>query len=197
MSVPALEGPAGLSSDTLDPPAPPHTMQEDQWSDGQTAETDDDRDIIEEVANHEDDLTIRPSKISNDKSHDMNAPSPPLPSPPESQDLPHEEEAETGSVHSLPIVQVTEPTSPTPMTSRSASATYPSSPTSLAPTSTSSLDRRARNRAAFDVSVSCQCHSHRAHIYVGSGSQPDIWIFLQSDPQKRQSARRPQRFLGS
>ena len=156
MSVPALQGPAGLSSDTLDPPAPPHTIQDDQWSDGQTAETDDDRDVIEEVADHEDDLTIRPSKISNDKSHDMNAPSPPLPSPPESQELPHEEEAETGSVHSLPVVQVTEPTSPTPMTSRSASATYPSSPTSLAPTSTSSLDRRTRNRAAFDVSVPCQ-----------------------------------------
>ncbi|KAJ3554700.1 hypothetical protein NM688_g2975 [Phlebia brevispora] len=133
MSVPALQEPAGLSSDTLEPPAPAHAIQDDQWSDVQTAETDDDRDIIEEVADRRDDLTIRPPKMSNDKTHDMNAPSPTLPT--------------------FPVVQVTEPTSPTPMTSRSASATYPSSPSSLAPT-TSSLDRRTRNRATFDARAS-------------------------------------------
>lgn len=154
MSIPALQQPAGLSSDTLEPPAVPYGIQDDVWSDGHdAADTDDDRDVIEEVTDSQDELTIRPPKMSTDKTNDMNPPSLALSSPHTSQDLPHGD-VETGSVHSLPVVQVTEPASPAaPMTSRSTSSTYPSSPSTLAPTSTSSLDRRTRNRATLDVSI--------------------------------------------
>ena len=64
-------------------------------------------------------------------------------------------EVETGSVHSLPVVQVTEPTSPAAPTPRSVSSTYPTSstPSSLSANAPSSLDRRNRTRQQMDVSV--------------------------------------------
>lgn len=159
MSIPAMQQPAGLSSDTLEPPTPPHALQDDQWSDTHdTAETDDERDAIEEVAERQDDLTIRPSKMPTNKTHDVNPSSQTLPDPPHAEELPHEE-AETGSVHSLPVVQVTEPTSPAVPTPRSVSSTYPASSTSLTPAAASSLDRRARTRAQMDVSLSISVFS--------------------------------------
>lgn len=155
MSLPTLQQPAGLSSDTLDPPSQPHVMQDDQWSDTHdTAETDDERDAIEEVTERQDDLTIQPAKITVDKSHGKDASSTAMPEPPTTEEI-SRTEAETGSVHSLPVVQVTEPTGSAAATPRSVSSTYPASPTpsSLSTQAPSSLDRRTRSRLQTDVSA--------------------------------------------
>lgn len=158
--------PAGLSSETLDANAQPTTpMQDDQWSDTHTVETDDDRDEIQEVTQPDEDVTIHPPKITTDgKSHDIHTPSSPAASPATAQEHPLDE-ADVSSVHSVPVVQVTEPTSPVaPSTPRSTSSSFPSSQTTsnLAPTassvhsanSRSSLyDRRHRHRSMQDVSV--------------------------------------------
>lgn len=154
MSLPLLRQPAGLSSDTLDPPIPQtHATQDDQWSAHETVESEDDR---EEAANRQEDLTIRAGKLSTatDKTHEVvESPSPTAPSPTAAQDAqPHE--ADAGSVHSLPVVQVSEHSSSNePMTSRSASSSYPVPPSAgLTATATSSLDRRNRHRSTMDVS---------------------------------------------
>lgn len=156
MSLPVFQQPAGLSSDTLDPPTPQrHAMQDDQWSAHDTVESDDERDVMEEAVDRQEDLTIQASKLTaaTDKTHEVEAPSPTATSPTAAESAaPHE--ADTTSVHSLPVVQVTEHPMNGPMTSRSASSAYPVSPTtSLTPTATSSLDRRTRNRATMDVSI--------------------------------------------
>ncbi|KAK7694531.1 hypothetical protein QCA50_001717 [Cerrena zonata] len=154
--------PAGLSSDTLDANAPSMTpMQDDQWSDTHTVETDDDRDEIQEVPQPDEDVTIHPPKITTDgKSHDIHTPSPSVASPATAQELPLDE-ADVSSVHSVPVVQVTEPTSPVaPSTPQSTSSTFLSQTTSnLAPT-TGSInsgnprspvhDRRLRHRSMQD-----------------------------------------------
>lgn len=150
---------AGLTSDTLEHPA--RTLrridQDDQWSDAHdTAETDDERDVVEEIVQRQDDLTIRPPKVSptadNLKTHDMNTPSPTAPSPP-SQNI-STNDTDAGSVRSLPVVQITEPTSPTGMSPRSMNAAHTTSPTpSLAPPSSTSLDRRSTHRGSADVSA--------------------------------------------
>ena len=119
MSLPTLQQPAGLSSETLDPPARLDAIQDDQWSDTHdTAETDDERDAIEEVTERQDDLTIRPAKVATSKTDGGDASPPAMPEPPITEDLPRTE-AETGSVHSLPVVQVTEPTGPVAAAPRS------------------------------------------------------------------------------
>jgi hypothetical protein len=158
MSLPLLSPPAGLSSDTLDPPIPTHIMREDHWSDGhENLETDEERAVIREIHEEPEDLTIQHSKLATtgDKAHEVNTPSPTTASPNDTQQRPAAE-AEAGSVHSLPVVHVTEPSSPSPapMTSRSTSSTFPASPaSSLAPTVASSQERRARNRLTLDVSA--------------------------------------------
>lgn len=162
MSLPMLRQPAGLSSDTLDPPTSQrHALPDDQWSAHDTVESDDERDVMEESVDHQPDLTIQAGKLSptKDKTHEVGSPSPTAPSPTAAQDGTGHE-ADTGSVHSLPAVQVSEHSNMNgPMTSRSASAAYPASPTaSLAPTVTSSLDRRSRHRATLDVSVLPESH---------------------------------------
>lgn len=155
-----LAQPAGFSSDTLEQPQ--RTLRrldhDDHWSDAHdTVETDDERDVVEEIAQRQDDLTIRPPKVSttadNLKTHDMHTPSPTTASPPSPQNIPSNE-TDAGSVRSLPLVQITEPTSPTGMSPRNTHSAHPMSPTtSLAPTSTSSLDRRNTHRVTADVST--------------------------------------------
>lgn len=160
MSMPVLRQPAGLSSDTLEPPTPQsRALNEDQWSAHETVESDDDREVVEETALPEEDLTIQPSKLSTatDKTHEVSSPSPTAQSTATAPDL-QTTETDTGSVRSLPMVHVTESAGLNPpMTSRSASSSYPVSPTtSLTPTNASSLDRRNRHRATMDVSVQVQ-----------------------------------------
>ncbi|KAI0094721.1 hypothetical protein BDY19DRAFT_988528 [Irpex rosettiformis] len=153
-----VPGPAGLSSDTLEqsPASPGRIGQEDneheQWSDAHdTLETDDERDVIEEITESQGDLTIRPPKVAttpdNLKTHDMHTPSPTASSIPQPQGM-APQGAEEGSVRSLPIVQVTEPSSPVTMNTRTVSEAPLASPaTSLASTTNSSLDRRSTLRA--------------------------------------------------
>ena len=118
MSRPLVPGPAGLSSDTLEQPllSTGRVEQEDneneQWSDAHdTLETDDERDAIEEISEPQGDITLRPPKIAttpdNMKTHEMDTPSPTASSQPQPQGVPSQD-AEEGSVRSLPIVQVTE-----------------------------------------------------------------------------------------
>lgn len=131
-------------------------MQDDQWSAHETVESEDEQEVMEETVNHEEDLTIRAGKLSaaTDKTHEVvESPSPTVPSPTAAQDA-QRHEADAGSVHSLPVVQVTEHSSLNePMTSRSASSSYPVPPsTGLTPTATSSLDRRNRLQSTMDVS---------------------------------------------
>ncbi|KAI0704926.1 hypothetical protein BC835DRAFT_1315795 [Cytidiella melzeri] len=156
-----VPGPAGLSSDTLEqsPPSPGRMGQEDneneQWSDAHDMlETDDERDAIQEISEPQGDLTLRPPKIASVatssesmKAHEMDTPFPTASSPPPPQAYPSQD-AEEGSVRSLPLVQVTEPSSPAAMNTRSISEAHSASPAaSLAPTTTSSLDRRGTLRA--------------------------------------------------
>ena len=155
--------PAGLSTDTLDlspaPSALPHTIQEDQWSDAHdTIETDDERDVIEEVDENPEDLTVQGPKVSSDKTdtHEIETPSPTHPDTNPAQE--RASDADATSVHSMPVVQVTEPTSPTlPATPRSAishqTTTTTRTNTSLAPPAHSSHERRRRNRNTLDVSA--------------------------------------------
>lgn len=156
MSLPLLRQPAGLSSDTLDPP-PSRTRatQDDQWSVHDTIESEDER---EEAATRQEDLTIQPTKLptATDKTHEVvESPSPTAPSPTTAQDS-QPREMDASSVHSLPVVQVTEHSNLNePMTSRSASSSYPVPPSSgLTPTAPSSLDRRNRHRSAMDTRAS-------------------------------------------
>ena len=137
---------------------------DDQWSDTHdTMETDYERDAIEEVDEHPEDLTIQgPKVVSSDKTqtHDISTPSPTSLSPTTAQQ--RASDADATSVHSMPVVQVTEPTSPTlPATPRSVhshqSSTTAISNSSLAPpthSANSTHDRRRRNRATLDVSGS-------------------------------------------
>lgn len=166
MSLPLLRQPAGLSSDTLGQPTNQrHAIQDDQWSAHDTAESDDEQNVMEESIERQEDLAIQANKLSTattDKTHEVGSPSPLAPSPNAAQDATNHE-ADSSSVHSLPVVQVTEHSNSGPMTSRSASAAYPSSPTaSLAPTASSSLDRRSRHRATLDVSTLPETPGSRA-----------------------------------
>ncbi|KAH9898534.1 hypothetical protein C8Q73DRAFT_756442 [Cubamyces lactineus] len=156
--------PAGLSADSLELNQPssssPPLIQDDQWSDTHdTMETDYERDAIEEVDEHPEDLTIQgPKVVSSDKTqtHDISTPSPTTLSPTTAQQ--RASDADATSVHSMPVVQVTEPTSPTlPATPRSVSSHHHSSVTNssnLAPHSQSSSDRRRRHRATLDSRAS-------------------------------------------
>jgi hypothetical protein len=158
--MPVLRQPAGLSSDTLDRPMlQTRAMHDDQWSAHETVESDDDREIMEETVLPEEDLTIQAGKLSTatDKTHEVETPSPIAPSAAGVQDV-QAHEMNAGSAHSLPVVQVTSSSDlSAPMTSRSASSSYPASPTaSLTPTTASSLDRRNRHRATMDVSCKVQ-----------------------------------------
>jgi hypothetical protein len=162
MSHPLVVGPAGLSSDTVDrfPPSPGHIEHEEneneQWSDAHdTVETDEERDVIEEIPVPQGDLALHPAKATTPdhiKTHEMHTPSPTASSPAPPQGIPPQE-TEEGSVRSLPIVQVTEASSPVAMNTRTVSEAHSASPaTSLAPTINSSLDRRTTLRAQ-DVSI--------------------------------------------
>lgn len=156
--------PAGLSVDSLElnpaSSSSPPPIQDDQWSDApDTMETDYERDAIEEVDEHPEDLTVQgPKVVSSDKTqtHNIATPSPTTLGPPTPQE--RASDADATSVHSMPVVQVTEPTSPTlPATPRSVSSQHSSAvpnSSNLAPHPQSSLDRRNRNRATLDVSTS-------------------------------------------
>ncbi|TBU64939.1 hypothetical protein BD310DRAFT_838557 [Dichomitus squalens] len=162
--------PAGLSTDSLDlDPAtagsPPGTLDE-QWSDAhETFDTDTERDAIEEVEENTEDLTVvQAPKLSADSdkthTHEIQTPSPTNIETTNAQE--RASDVDATSVHSMPIVQVTEPTSPTlPATPRSvrshrSSATAVSN-TSLAPPAHSanvSRERPRRNRATLDTRAS-------------------------------------------
>ena len=196
-----LRQPAGLSSDTLDPPTSQrHALPEDQWSAHDTVESDDERDVMEESVDHQPDLTIQAGKLSptTDKTHEVSSPSPTAPSPTAAQDATNHE-ADGGSVHSLPGVQVSEHSNMNgPMNSRSASAAYPASPaSSLAPTVTSSLDRRSRHRSTLDVSVLPEMQRFSAdrnrlvHQIVYLVSSQASYIDATSYRRHRTSKRRP------
>lgn len=149
--------PAGLTFDSIDvnlasssspPPGP-----DDQWSDAHyTGETDEERDAVEEVSPHQEDLTVRADKLSNKTMH-IETPSPTAVA---SDNPPQISEEDATSVHSMPVVHVTEPSSPAmPMTAHSASSAFPSpSNSNLAPSSASitAQDRRRWNRTTLDVS---------------------------------------------
>ena len=155
--------PAGLSTDSLElnlaaSGSPPAT-QEDHWSDAHdTVETDYERDVIEEVDENAEDLTVQGPKVASGKTstHEIDTPSPTHIDPTNVQE--RVSDADATSVHSMPVVQVTEPTSPTlPATPRSvhshhSAATAPTN-TSLAPPSQSSHERRRRHRTTLDVST--------------------------------------------
>lgn len=156
--------PAGLSSDHIDvnlaSSSSPPPIPFDQWSDAHdTIETDDERDIQETMQRGDsEDLTLRVDKIpAPDKMHDIGTPSPTNLEPNAEE---RASDADATSVHSMPVVQVTEPSSPAstaPLTAPSASSRFPSSPsTNLAPPSPAlQQSRRNRNRSALiDVSVS-------------------------------------------
>lgn len=156
--------PAGLSVDSLElvpaSSSSPPPIQDDQSSDApDTVETDYEHDVIEEVDEHPEDLTIQgPKMVSSDKTqtHDIATPSPTTLGPATPQERVSDTDAM--SVHSMPVVQVTEPTSPTlPATPRSVSSHHSSMATNsntLAPQPGSAVDRRRRNRATLDVSCS-------------------------------------------
>lgn len=162
--------PAGLSTDSLDlDPAPsgsPPATQEEQWSDAHdTFESDTERDAIEEVEENAEDLTVVqvpkvPPGSDKTQTHEIETPSPTNVDTSNAQE--RASDADTTSVHSMPVVQVTEPTSPTlPATPRSVhshqSSTTAISNSSLAPpthSANSAHDRRRRNRATLDVSGS-------------------------------------------
>ncbi|OCH96522.1 hypothetical protein OBBRIDRAFT_765335 [Obba rivulosa] len=146
--------PAGLSFDSIDvnlaSSSSPPPGQDDQWSDAHyTVETDDERDIVEEVSpSGQEDLTVRGDKISpSDKSMHIETPSPTAVASDSPSQAPEEDAT---SVHSMPVVHVTEPSSPgMPMTAHSASSTFPdASNSNLAPPSASSA--RRRNRTILD-----------------------------------------------
>lgn len=119
-------------------------------------ETDYERDAIEEVDEHPEDLTVQgPKVVSSDKTqtHDIATPSPTVLDPPTPQE--RASDADATSVHSMPVVQVTEPTSPTlPATPRSVSSAHSTVPNSANLAPLSAADRRRRNRATLDVSTS-------------------------------------------
>ena len=168
--------PAGLSTDSLElnlasASSPPPT-QEDQWSDAHdTIETDDERDVIEEVEENPEDLTVQGPKVSSDKTHthEIETPSPTNLDSNNAQE--RASDADATSVHSMPVVQVTEPTSPTtlPATPRSASSHQPStaaprSTSSLAPSAHPNQDRRRRHRTTLDVSALCSSAPRDVHL---------------------------------
>ncbi|KAI0932344.1 hypothetical protein AcW2_001002 [Taiwanofungus camphoratus] len=150
--------PAGLSSDHIDvnlaSSSSPPPIPFDQWSDAHdTIETDDERDIQETIQRGDsEDLTLRVDKISApDKMHDIGTPSPTNLEPNAEE---RASDADATSVHSMPVVQVTEPSSPAstaPLTAPSASSRFPPSPsTNLAPPSPAlQQSRRNRNRSAL------------------------------------------------
>ncbi|KAH9944494.1 uncharacterized protein BXZ73DRAFT_87377 [Epithele typhae] len=159
-----MSHPAGLSTESLVPnPAssssPPATREE-HWSDAHdTLDSDTERDAIEEAGESGEDLTI-PPKLSSDKTETHEIVD--TPSPTRAQAAPERvSDADATSVHSMPLVQVTEPTSPIlPATPRSVnshhSSTTARSQTSLAPpsASASATDRRRRNRNTLDPRAS-------------------------------------------
>lgn len=161
--------PEGLSVDSLDLHIPAAnalpTVQDDQWSDAHdTIETDDERDARGEVRQHSEDLTIRGPKVSSsNKSLDMSPTSQASATPRNSREQEHvfdaDAEADASSVRSMPVVQVTEPASPTlPMTAPSSSSRFPDGPSAnLAPPSSAhqDRDRRRRHRTTLDVSICC------------------------------------------
>ena len=159
-----MSHPAGLSTDSFElNPAPvsPPSAHDDQWSDAHdTVETDGERDAIEEVEeNADEDLTVvQAPKLDTDKTetHEIDTPSPTNLISTNAQE--RGSEADAMSVHSMPVVQVTEPTSPTlPATPRSVhshqSSTTAPTTTSLAPPSSASNERRRRVRNTLDVST--------------------------------------------
>ncbi|KAI8995512.1 hypothetical protein BD414DRAFT_534673 [Trametes punicea] len=157
--------PAGLSADSLELNQPssssPPLIQDDQWSDAHdTVETDYERDPVEEVDVNPEDLTIQgPKVVSSGKAHphDISTASPTSLSPATVQQ--RASDADATSVHSMPVVQVTEPASPTlPATPRSVSTSHHSSAApnnaTLAPHTHSASDRRRRHRATLDSRAS-------------------------------------------
>lgn len=186
---------AGLSSDTLEQPT--RTLrrldQEDQWSDAHdTVETDDERDVVEETAQRQDDLTIHPAKVSstadNLKTHDMHTPSPTVPSSPPPQNVPSND-TDAGSVRSLPMVQITAPTSPTATSQRSMHSAHPASPpASLAPASNTSLDRRSTHRATADVSTALLVVAVQTLTRADPCIKPYIRVLLEPHSPKRPPA---------
>ncbi|CCM00918.1 uncharacterized protein FIBRA_02964 [Fibroporia radiculosa] len=146
--------PGRLSSDSLDAvPASsrsPPPMDFDQWSGTHEAiESDDERDI-QEVVPHTQELTVDADKVNDtDKTLTIETPSP-------THNMQESvSDADGGSVRSMPVVQVTEPSSPVPMSAQSTNSRFPPSPsTSLAPASALSGPRRNRNRATLDTRAS-------------------------------------------
>ena len=204
LTMSATLHPAGLSTDSLDlDPAssgsPPAT-QEEQWSDAHdTFESDTERDPIEEVEDNADDLTVvqapkLPPGSDKTQTHEIETPSPTNVDTSNAQE--RASDADTTSIHSMPVVQVTEPTSPTlPATPRSVhshqSSTTAVSNSSLAPPTHSAIgnhDRRRRNRATLDVSSPS---SFRRGWCPDPGQDPNfqslLWIFGQPHSSPRSS----------
>ncbi|PCH33537.1 hypothetical protein WOLCODRAFT_135182 [Wolfiporia cocos MD-104 SS10] len=148
--------PAGLSSDSLDDQlasaSSPPPMAFDQWSGThETMETDDERDI-QEVVPHSDNLSVRADKVAAaDKTLEIGTPSPATLSPNAQE---RASDADATSVHSMPAVQITEPSSPVPMSAQSVS-NFSSAPSStLSPPPPVPPVRRNRHRTNVDTRAS-------------------------------------------
>ena len=155
--------PAGLSSDTLDGnpsiSSPLAAMASDQWSDRhETVVDEDERDSQWAASAAPEDVDGRKAQVvTPDKSV---APSsgtiqPPELRPQEGRGVPEPaSDVEATSVRSMPIVQVTEPSSPAPASAQSASH-FPTSSSSSGlsphPLSSSASARRNRHRSTLDV----------------------------------------------
>ncbi|GBE78326.1 hypothetical protein SCP_0112110 [Sparassis crispa] len=141
--------PAGLTPDSIDvnfaSSSSPPPMQYDQWS---AADTDDEADI-QEVTQQDEDLTVTADKIAApDKTLHIQTDSPANLNPPAVPENGFEQDA--SSVHSMPVVQVTEPTSPTPMSARNSTSRFGSTPGSnLAPPSPATAQVRRNNRLSM------------------------------------------------
>lgn len=150
--------PAGLSSDSIDlsltASTHPPSLPFDQWSDAHgTMETDDERDEQDiQEASHPEDMPLGADKVATgNKTIEVGTPSSTTGGP---QMNGHTSDGDAASVHSMPVVQVTEPSSPVPTSAQSASSRFPPSPsTSLAP-SPSMQHGRNRNRTALEVRAS-------------------------------------------
>ena len=153
--------PAGLSSDTIDsnPSAssPLPAMASDQWSDTHdTAVDEDERDGQEVVSAAPEEVGVGKAQVvTPDKSvaSPLGIVEPPEPRPQEGAQEPSSD-VEATSVRSMPIVQVTEPSSPAPASAQSASH-FPTSSSgsglSPHPSSSNTSARRNRHRSTLDV----------------------------------------------
>ncbi|KAH9937570.1 uncharacterized protein B0H18DRAFT_971258 [Fomitopsis serialis] len=157
--------PAGLSSDTLDgnpsSTSSPPPMTPDQWSDTHDTivneeedDDDDERDVQETVIPD----GVGASKVQVATPDKSVAPSSAtiVPGPPERMQEPASD-MEATSVRSMPVVQVTEPTSPAPASAQSASH-FPASSSgpnlSPHPSSPNANARLNRHRTALDTRAS-------------------------------------------